>query len=197
MGRPAELTHEERPWGDTYVGSADALIAAGLVTADQLPGVPGNNKFTCTFYDGRPVKRGATNHLRNERYLRIARRGRKFEAFRGVSDQVSDERRAALQRERERDAAAKRQDEKREVASKKTPEDFREACSRSTGFMRMHMDGVDGLYPFEFPPDARAKMEEALRELEAIIQSSEVLPLHPKKANTGKGHLHLAWSAPQ
>ena len=33
--------------GDEWVGTADELIAAGLVTRDQLPGEPGNNKVSC------------------------------------------------------------------------------------------------------------------------------------------------------
>jgi hypothetical protein len=189
----AGLRSEEHPWGDFYFGPAEALIAAGLITPDQLPGLPGHNKYTVTFFDGRPVKKGA-NHPRDERYLRVARHGKTFEVHRGISRQVEDERCAAKRAQCERDAAAKREQEKREIASKKTAEDFREACARSIGFVRGYVDeGCDGLYPFKFPPDARAEIEEVLRKLELLFWHGQVLPLHPGKARAG--HLRLAWSA--
>lgn len=42
-----------------YTGSAEALVACGLVRLDQLPGQPGNGKVRCT-YDpaGRRVPQG-------------------------------------------------------------------------------------------------------------------------------------------
>lgn len=46
---------------DAYSGSAEALIAAGLVTADQLEPQKGRKKFVSAFYgDGTPVPPGAS-----------------------------------------------------------------------------------------------------------------------------------------
>lgn len=42
-----------------YTGSADALISAGLVSLDQLPGQPGNGRGMCTYNaDGSKVAKG-------------------------------------------------------------------------------------------------------------------------------------------
>lgn len=191
---PGELTREEHPFGDTYVGFAEALIAAGLITADQLPGLPGRNKTMCTFYDGVPVKKGA-NHNHDERYLSIRRQGKRLVVYRGQSEHVQSARIDALRAQNELEAAAKYQEEKREEASRRTPDEFRESCLIDVGFMKWSLAGCNGLFPFKFSTDARAKMVEALRNLEALIRSSEVLPLHPEKTSAGKGHLRLAWSA--
>ncbi|CQR41713.1 MAG: hypothetical protein PHO55_07445 [Thiomonas arsenitoxydans] len=37
-------------WGDAYVGSQEALVAAGLVAPDQFPGMPGRLKTCVTIY---------------------------------------------------------------------------------------------------------------------------------------------------
>lgn len=37
---------------DVYTGTIEALIAAGLVTADQIPGQPGMPKYSVSFYNG-------------------------------------------------------------------------------------------------------------------------------------------------
>lgn len=43
-----------------YVGKAEALIATGLVTLDQLPGQPGNGRGMCTYdADGSRIKKGS------------------------------------------------------------------------------------------------------------------------------------------
>jgi len=50
---PAGLKKRELSWGDQYTGPADALIAAGLVEASQLPGAPGMRKTrVCIMPDG-------------------------------------------------------------------------------------------------------------------------------------------------
>ena len=35
-------------WHDIVTGSAEELVNAGIVTADMLPGQPGNGKVMCT-----------------------------------------------------------------------------------------------------------------------------------------------------
>ncbi len=97
----------ERWWGlDVYLGRAEDLIAAGLITADQLPGRPGENKTMRTFYEGVPRKPGA-NGPRDERYLSIKRIGDRLEVTKGVPKAVADERRAA-ERQREAECEAER-----------------------------------------------------------------------------------------
>jgi hypothetical protein len=87
-----------------------------------------------------------------------------------------------------------------ESASKKTPDDFRDFYARMTCSGRaldiIEFDAaLTKLYPFKFSPDARAKMEAVLDELEALIRGAQVLPLHSEKVSGGKAHLRLAWSA--
>jgi len=83
----AGVTRTECIWGDEYVGSAAALIAVGLVDRDQLPGQPGRGKTMCTYYDGRPINQGVSNTPRDERYLRVQRRGKDlFEVRKGLPD---------------------------------------------------------------------------------------------------------------
>lgn len=82
------------PRYDTYTGTAEALIEAGLIRADQLPGLPGVNKGQRTFMpDGRDVHKG-----QNYRYLpgarRIVKRGRRF-AVDVVVDEDEQKRRLA------------------------------------------------------------------------------------------------------
>lgn len=43
-----EIAREEFPWGLMLWGTADALVDAGLVQRELLPGQPGQNRFSCT-----------------------------------------------------------------------------------------------------------------------------------------------------
>ena len=44
---------------DVFIGTAECLIAAGLIQLQQLPGQPGNGPTSATFYaDGSKVERG-------------------------------------------------------------------------------------------------------------------------------------------
>lgn len=44
-------------WHDVFTGTADALVAAGLIGHGQLPGQPGRGKVRCTYLaDGTPAR---------------------------------------------------------------------------------------------------------------------------------------------
>ncbi|MDQ0024339.1 hypothetical protein J2X90_002137 [Variovorax paradoxus] len=58
-------------WHDEYTGPADVLIAAGVITADQLPGQPGGPKTMATFYGG--VRKPKWNVPKDEKYVQISR----------------------------------------------------------------------------------------------------------------------------
>jgi len=65
-------------WWDTYTGTAEALIEAGLVRADQLPGLPGVNKTMRTFApDGRDARKGQ-NFRGFPGAMQIIKKGRRF-----------------------------------------------------------------------------------------------------------------------
>lgn len=50
---------EEIVWGDIYTGTAESLIAAGLVRRDQLPGQPGMRKTIVTILPDGSLPKGA------------------------------------------------------------------------------------------------------------------------------------------
>lgn len=83
-----------------YYGSAEALVAAGLVRSTQFPGQPGMAKCCVTFYGEERLGRGKQCN-RDEKYLSIQTAGKKFRVAQGVSGEVQDERRSAEDAERD------------------------------------------------------------------------------------------------
>jgi hypothetical protein len=164
------LEQHQSGWGDHYVGTAEQLVAAGLVSADQIPGALGKNKFTCTFIDGVPIKRGA-NYKRDERYLSVRRLGKlKFEVVKGVSNSTNEARNAARRAKARDDFDAKL----REASAKATIHDFREFCLRHAGGA-WALNGGDGLYPFRFREEARKRIDALNRQIETLILTEQVL----------------------
>jgi hypothetical protein len=168
------LEHSQSGWGDHYVGTAEHLIAAGLVNADQIPGTPGRNKFTCTFIDGVPIKRGA-NCRRDEHYLSVRRVGKhRFEVVKGVSDTVNKARAAAREEARRLKAKKDFDAQLREASSKASIHDFREFCLRHSR-LEWALDGGDGLYLFRFSDGARKRIDSLTRQIEKIIFTAQVV----------------------
>jgi hypothetical protein len=103
-------------FGDVYSGSADALIAAGLVTPEQLPGQPGNGSSMVSFYpDGTRVPRGSNYACKRPGYKQIRRVGKSgsFHVLVRQSEEEHErrdaERNAQWEREKFARAAASRQ----------------------------------------------------------------------------------------
>lgn len=189
------VTRSESSWNDRYIGRGEALIAAGLITADQLPGQPGRGKIMCTFYAGVQVGKGS-NRPCDEHYLQIRRvAGGNIEVIKGIPAEVGKERRAKQNEREELEAKAARAEQAREAAAKRTPDDFREFCLRhTTSWCQWALDGGDGLYPFRFSPEARAAMDRCLQQLTLQVENSAVVPVASDRG-AGKAHLRLAWSA--
>lgn len=102
-------------WCDTYTGTADALIEAGLVRADQLPGLPGVNKTMRTFApDGREARKGQ-NFRRFPGARRIVKRGQRF----AVQVTVGPDEQARRRERYEKSLEVKQQRWKFERASEK------------------------------------------------------------------------------
>lgn len=59
---------------DEYVGSADALVEAGVIRRDQLPGELGRARSHGTFYQHAQVRIGA-RPPKDEHYFSIQKRG--------------------------------------------------------------------------------------------------------------------------
>lgn len=71
---PGVLRHVEYRMA-VYVGQAQALIAAGLVTQQQLPGQAGNGRGMCTYdADGSKVHRGCSRSASAGRKYIVAKR---------------------------------------------------------------------------------------------------------------------------
>ena len=65
---------------DEYSGTAAALIDAGVVRLDQLPGQSGRGKVCCSYLaDGSPAVKGDSNSPHTEAgYVRILKRGERY-----------------------------------------------------------------------------------------------------------------------
>jgi hypothetical protein len=88
-----------------YTGSAEALIAAGLVQLAQLPGQPGNGRGMCTYNaDGSRVSKGTPTGRGPGRKYIVAKKcaaGQMFE----VRLQLSPERLEAIKAQQVRETA--------------------------------------------------------------------------------------------
>lgn len=61
---------EKSDFTTCYRGSGAALVQAGLVRSDQLPGPNGPRKRSAVYYDGEPASRGRA-FPRDERYMKV------------------------------------------------------------------------------------------------------------------------------
>lgn len=85
-----------------YVGKAEALISAGLVTLEQLPGQPGNGRGMCTYEpDGSKVQKGNSRRSGPGRKYIVAKKCSEGVVF-VVSLMLSTERLEAIEAERVR-----------------------------------------------------------------------------------------------
>lgn len=102
---PGVLRHVEGRRA-VYAGKAEALISAGLVTPEQLPGQPGNGRGMCTYdADGSKVRQGRAHSASAGRKYIVAKlcaAGRVFE----VSVVLSPGRLEALEAQRVRASSA-------------------------------------------------------------------------------------------
>jgi hypothetical protein len=90
------LIHTTSWWADFWTGTAEQLIAAGIVAQHMLPGEPGQNK-TCVTY-------GTLNRKTNNRcgdYMQILRKGKKkYRVTKAISVREEKRRSALLAIER-------------------------------------------------------------------------------------------------
>lgn len=86
--------------GDMYLGKPEALIAAGLLRADQVPGWPGMPPSAATFFEGVLVERW-TRVPHTEAWMNVVRSGSNIKVFKGISE-AERARRIAEAEERER-----------------------------------------------------------------------------------------------
>lgn len=90
------VTRHEDLWHDVYIGSADALIKAGLVQSEQLPGTANTGKVRTTFLpDGTRVKKGGSGACNIAGSKTVKKFGNRIAVEIYVEDTVCEKRRAA------------------------------------------------------------------------------------------------------
>lgn len=80
--------------GDRYLGKPEALIAAGIVTADQLPGQPGMPLTSATFVDGVRMDGRKAKCIRDSRWMQVTLTGNHVHVTKGIPDDERERRRA-------------------------------------------------------------------------------------------------------
>ncbi|MDR6523074.1 hypothetical protein J2789_005764 [Variovorax paradoxus] len=173
------------PMGDEFHGSAEALIAAGLITADQLPGRPGMPKVAATFYHG--VLRNDRRHIpRDSGYLNICRpsKGKKITVrLGGLSDEERAMRLRTVQTEMGihrpsqsivRDESANSVEAFRDKATCLLVELLMLGCAAH----RIHADS----YPFELAAEDGGRLPLALRHVMSIFDSGKLRPVGGDRA---------------
>ncbi|CAN5713448.1 hypothetical protein BH10PSE18_BH10PSE18_07880 [soil metagenome] len=87
----AGVKHFDDRLGDNYIGTAQALLDAGIVTLDQLPGMPGMPKISVSFLDGEQLPRQA-RAVHDERWMRVSLYGNKVIVSKGISAEERERR---------------------------------------------------------------------------------------------------------
>lgn len=137
-------------WFDCYRGSADSLVAAGIVSAAQIPGTPGTGKTMMTFYRGERSTGGRRS--KDEHYLQISRYTRGlFEVRVGITAEESARRMEVLRAEqaRQRRQEAARRERKKaaeDLSFRSNAESLRRQCllalSMLEGYIVSHSPGL-------------------------------------------------------
>jgi hypothetical protein len=171
---------------DCFTGTAQDLVAAGLVRMEQLPGQPGGPKYAATYYAG--VRRQTKEFTpKDENYLHILRpaSGSKIRVTVGLSD--SERRR----REAIRDAQADKERVDRASAAfdiaPGSQKDYRQTGKRLSWMLwrlaSSEQRGEDwSLFDWELEADAAAKMNDLLRQVWDLFDQAEVAELDPHRA---------------
>ncbi len=167
---------------EEYIGTAEALIAAGLVRRRQLPGAPGMPRLAATFYDGELVRRGA-RPPKDERYVRVHRlRGGWFLVARGLSADQREQRaakaHAMVELERAKRSAAQAL---RMVPS--SARDYRDSCvlelKGRLAFLRVaHLSsnefGAQLRGGFKFDDETLAAFDKIAADLLSVLRNGRV-----------------------
>lgn len=102
LAYPGVLMSEDGVWGNRYIGTADALLAAGLVELNQLPGQPTSGKTMTSFCpDGSKVRQGTNGPSKLPGYKQVKKVGKKFEAL--IQQGLDEQKKRDVLRAAERD----------------------------------------------------------------------------------------------
>lgn len=183
-----------RRWvfSDVYTGTADALIAAGFVRAEQLPGAPGVGSTCATYYKGQLIRRGYSNKIvRDEQYMQVRKQGRKFCVEVWVCAAELQRRRQRLEEERAAERAQIEREQQQEKARadetfRGDPANLRWQIKISlrvlTRLVADHTQGDHDQQEANFlcriAPEGISDVMEALSELTEWAESVEITPIN-------------------
>lgn len=180
-------------WCDTLSGTVDALIAARIITADQLPGQPGMPKVSATFYNGKPWDQRRQRVPTDPGFLNIDRtaKGKKVTVRIGITEDERDQRLAqnhaqnaahlaTLESKRQEHIARARrglsEPEYRNIAF-----DLIVALWRVGSTEPRDAEAID-LFPFELAGDSADALRQALLQVQRIFESAPVQAINPTRA---------------
>lgn len=175
--------------GDRFTGTIDALIAAGLITAEQLPGQPGMPKVSATYYNGVLCRYRSNRAPRDLGYLNVCRpaTGKKITVTVGITAAEEAQRRTALRAEDEAMFAA-RQAKQAELCRIAISEgDFR-AMGSDLVMMVWRLGRTEGRsriedFPFELTDDSAETLCNLLRQIQQLFKTAPLQTISKERAN--------------
>ena len=186
-------------WCDTFHGTAEALIASGLITADQLPGQPNMPKVSATFYNGIRCDDRRHRVPRDLGYLNVSRpaTGKKVNVQVGISVDEAKKRRDASNAELagQLDARLARQSNYAAMSEA----EFRETASNLVMSLWLVGSADDrpraDVYPFELSEDGAGKLLTALRQVMSIVSSAPLQSVTKERENLLKAQKDKAFQS--
>lgn len=185
----AGVTLAKYPSGDRFTGPIDALIAAGIITAEQIPGQPGMPKVSATFYEGVLCKARSNRAPRNLGYMQICRpaTGKKVTVLIGISAEEEARRRVVLNAEHAAMLAARhaKQADLSRIAISEG--DFR-AMGSDLVMMLWRLGRTEGRsriedFPFELTDDGAETLCALLQQIQQLFKTAPLQAITGERAN--------------
>lgn len=156
IGKHTGIARKEMSYCDVFTGSAEALIAAGLVDQHQLPGEPGRGKMMASYLpDGAPAKKGDGKSRFMPGYTKIERNGKTFKVYVTVDEAEHSRRLERFRDEHHKRAEFERAQAKAQKHADELPkshEAYREQQARYLGWLEGAAEAVlstSGGYSFD------------------------------------------------
>lgn len=170
----ARLTKEEMTWGDIYTGAVVDLVAAGILLASQVPGIPGNPKTQATYDENGQLTRKSS--VRQYLSVRLTRRGY-AEVRVGLADGERKSRRQqqAEQQERERQAEVAKHRLERMPKSHANYKDGAGEYARTLLESILANAGKTPAHGFRYGDDERAELLELSQKIIYLLATGTTL----------------------
>lgn len=171
------------PWGtyaESFTGTAEALVAAGIVRPDQLPGAPGNPKTMVTYRDG---VRAKGSRIRGPGHLQVFKIGQRFRVVICLAAQEAerraDLRHAQIERERQQERERAREAFLSDTDSLRFQ--LRATLRMLTTLVSDHTEGDhergDAQFFCQVAPEGAGHVLDALSGLSEWAESVEITPV--------------------